>query len=258
MATLDEIDAGVTALGLVQANNPINPSFGTYYGIGRLTRLTTVTTCNIGANAVTLPINPIIGAEYIVVLSQAATVTGSLVVFPAPGTTNGNTATINGGVANGYIGIGIGGSGRFFCTAINATTGNTWTAIISGSPPVKNVTTTATGVLTANDSGSVIAVVSAAAAVTIALPAVGTSAGVVYHVRFQSIPANIVTISALTAVLMAKPVAQNVTAVVFATAHTNALFSATTAIGDGCDITCDGVNWYMLAVVGVNTTLTAT
>jgi len=260
-SNLDESDLGIAPLGnALAAGGAISANplvFGTSTGIGRLTKITTVTGGTATVNSVTLPINPVLNVDQTVVNGGSF----PIYVYPSPGTTNNTTATISGGQpAQAYM-IPAGGSATFMCTAVVATTGGTW-YVKQCTPGCINtllVATAAVTVLAAALVGTarcLILVPAMAAALTITLPA--EQMGSEYIVQLIAIPGHIIT-TACGAGNVSGVVSMGLDGTVIAVGgEANGLMSATAAVGDSQRFVAGYNGWSAYSIAAVHTTTTFT
>lgn len=248
--SLEEVDVGVTALLLTQGVTSAAgaPDFNTHLFVGRLTKLTTVTTSTATNNAITLPIQPIIGAEYQVSVSAACA--APVAVFPAQGTASGATATINGQAINTAVLIGLGGSAKFICTANVAGTGATWFAVISN-PPVPLVVSgikVAPYTVTPADHGACIRMTGTLADFA-TLPPVAASSG--FQITFVLAAAGAGTVTPINsngaegAIIVGYVTPAPGTAPIVTAGCTHVNWTATVGLGDIVYLTCNGTNWFV-------------
>jgi len=275
MATLDEIDLGLAALGNAlsvvggQGNgisaNPLVFSGATAsLGIGRLARLTTISAATAILNCATLPINPVLNAEQTV-----CNVGGfPIYIYPSPGTTNNTTATVAGGQPGQAYLIPPGGSATFTCVANTsaamtalATTGGTWIVkqCTMGCINTLLVATAATTVLAPALVGTarcLILVPAMAAALAITLPA--NSYGAEYIVQLIGVPGHVIT-TAGGAGNISGVVSMGLDNTVIAVGgQANGLMSATAAANDSMRFVSGGIGWSAYTIAAVHTTATFT
>lgn len=129
--------------------------------------------------------------------------------------------------------------------------------IATGVRPLVSVTATGT-TLTAAQSGALVKV-GGAGAYSMSLPAVASSAGLWYElVVSPAITGGAVTIAAGSACILGVICARNATAntLINGTAVSNVLLGTTSVVGDNLKFTCDGTNWFLVAVTGIHNSIT--
>lgn len=113
--------------------------------------------------------------------------------------------------------------------------------------------------LTPADSGKIVMVVQTGGQ-TIALPAVGTSAGLTYKFIVSTAAAATTRIQATTASIVGHalngPIAANSPSIVVGAGTVAVNFSTTCILGDTINLYCDGVRWFAEGFTGSNTLAT--